>query len=135
MSAEAWSGVIQPWQLAGECGAVEIEGWDLLHYDDTFTVNVRLIEVVLHESQIVGNLGAGVSVRSFLEAPDGVSEVVTSANRQYVNAIAATIAVERCSVCGNGKEPGVPTSAPVGDGGGGLESGEARQALQFLQAA
>jgi hypothetical protein len=114
------SGVIGfglPWQLVGECGAVEIEACKLLHPNNTFTSNDRVVELVLRDCQIVGNLGPGVSLRALFEEfeiEEGLGQDI-GANRTYANALAASIAMERCSVCGNDKEPGVLTSS-VGDG-------------------
>jgi hypothetical protein len=95
-------GPCRAWYCPGECGAVEIEAWRMLHPDDAYSLDQLTAEVVLRQCQIVGNLGPGVSVRS---------------SREYhVDAVADRISLLDCSVCGNGMAPNVLTS-PVGGGG------------------
>jgi hypothetical protein len=112
-----------PWHSAGECGVVEIEAWTLLHPNDTYDPDQRLVEVVLRECQIVGNLGPGVSVRSHgseSEISDGQPDVQDQEHqlflRQYLDAVASRITLEGCVASGNGKEPGMLTSPVLGGG-------------------
>jgi hypothetical protein len=116
-----------PWQLAGECGAVEIELWTLMHPNVIYSPHQLSVEVVLRDCQIVGNLGPGASFRSLfddfqlpiLEAShhgDYEHAVHLSAARIHTDALAARFTIEGGSVCGNCRGAGVNTS-PVGGGG------------------
>jgi hypothetical protein len=108
--SRTWSDdLTQQWYRTGECGAVEIEAWRVLHSDGPYNPDLLFVEVVLRECQIVGNLGPAVSVRS----PAGRSD---APDREYVDALAARITLEGGSVSGNNQAPGV-LSAPIGDCG------------------
>jgi hypothetical protein len=86
------------WNLAGECGAVEIEAWKQQDTDDTHTSGEASVQVVLRKCQIMGNLGPGVSVRLV-------------GNIEAATALAARIRLEDCTVSGNYKESRVRTVA------------------------
>jgi hypothetical protein len=125
MSVRVWSRLTQPWYAAGECGAVEIEVWSLLQPEDPFHPDDLSVEMVLRECQIVGNLGPGLSVRSFAGGSD-------APDREYVDALAARITIEGGSVGGYGKAPGV-LSSTIGEGGA-VVWNKTKRAKRYLSA-
>jgi hypothetical protein len=84
------------WNLAGECGAVEIEAWkqqDAVYSDTTGRPSVQ---VWLRNCQLINNFGPGVSLRS-----DG--------DISFATAWAARISLDDCTISGNNKDPRVST--------------------------